>query len=210
MFEAGISPRTKQSLLRLSQASFIDSFYLAGGTAVALHLGHRLSFDLDFFSPKSFDVAKITQELHQLGELTLVQKEAATLLGTFQDTKVSFFSFSYPLIGKTKKYLDITIASPQDLIAMKLMAIAHRGTKRDFIDLYTLLQKKKYSLKQSLSFLQKKYGQGKFSLTHVIRSLTYFEDADEDKTKLHLLKPIDWTQVKNYFSLETPKLIEQL
>ena len=209
MFAAGMSTRTKQSLLRLSQASFIDRFYLAGGTAVALHLGHRLSFDLDFFSSKAFAVEKITQELQLLGKLTIMQKEPTTLLGTFQGTKVSFFYLTHPLIGRTEKYLDITIASPKDLIAMKLMAIAQRGTKRDFIDLYMLLHRK-YSLKQCLSFLKQKYSRDEFSLTHIIRSLTYFEDADEDKSELQLLQPINWTQVKNYFSTAAPKLIDQL
>jgi len=209
MFESGISPTTKQALLRLAKLSSMSKFYLAGGTAVALHVGHRLSFDLDFFSEGRFDSRSLAKELRRLGEFEAETEEEDTLLGVFEKTKVSFFFLDERLIVTTSTYGGVRVAAKKDLMAMKVMAISHRGSKRDFIDLYALITTARLSLVDVLGLVKKKYGT-KINLTHIIRSLVYFEDADSDQTQLHLLKPVDWEKVKAYFEHEVPQLIHSV
>jgi len=107
MQSEGISKKTKNSLALLSKVKILKHFYLAGGTAVALHLGHRLSFDLDFFTSMDFSSEELKKELSQKGKFTLDQQKKDTLLGFFTGTKVSFFKYNYPLIGKKNSYKGI-------------------------------------------------------------------------------------------------------
>ena len=210
MFESGISPTTKQALLRLAKLSSMSKFYLAGGTAVALHVGHRLSFDLDFFSEGRFDSRSLAKELRRLGEFEAETEEEDTLLGVFEKTKVSFFFLDERLIVTTSTYGGVRVAAKKDLMAMKVMAISHRGSKRDFIDLYALMATADLSLEEVLGLVKKKYGAKTINLTYIIRSLVYFEDADSDQTQLHLLKPVDWERVKGFFEHEVPQLIHSV
>lgn len=199
MFQSGLHKPTGQNLAILGKKSFIPQFYLAGGTAVALHFGHRLSFDLDFFSEKSFEVENLLEELKNEKNVSIERVEEDTLLGTMNGEKISFFRYKYPLIAPTSNWQGIMIAGKEDLIAMKLDAISNRGAKRDFIDLYVLCSS--FSLKKALSFYEKKYGLLRNNLQHVLRSLVYFDDAQKDEP-LHALTEISWDKVKEFFQKE--------
>jgi len=206
MFAKGASSKTKHSLALLGQIKPLRQFYLAGGTAVALRLGHRLSFDLDFFSQKDFSQKGLVKLIEKKGKFKLDQIEKNTLLGFFEDTKVSFFKYDYPLIGKSDYFKGIEIVSQQDLMAMKIDAISSRGIKRDFIDLYFLAQKK--SLAKAVSCYREKYKKAKINLFHSLKSLTYFIDAEETQMP-RMLKPCNWEKVKRFFLVQTPKIIDQ-
>lgn len=207
MFQSGLYKPTSQNLAILVKKSFISQFYLAGGTAVALHFGHRLSFDLDFFSEQSFDVKHLLEELGRESNVSVERIEEDTLLGTMNGEKISFFSYKYPLISPTDNWEGVAIAGKEDLIAMKLDAISNRGALRDFIDLYVLHAP--FSLDESLSFYEKKYGVKRDNMQHIIRSLVYFDDAEKDEP-LQMLTEISWEKVKDYFQKEVIKISEKM
>lgn len=194
MFNQVITERTKSTLAVLSKEKILKDCYLAGGTALALQLGHRLSFDLDFFTETDFERRKIIQRLEPFG-LVVEREDWGTILGKIEDVKFSLFYYKYPLIADQIDYLGINIASLQDIAAMKIDAISSRGTKRDFTDLFFLIKKFK-SLNELLGFYDQKYHKGNANSFHIIKSLTYFDDADEEEDPRMLAKDYSWENVK--------------
>lgn len=208
MFEKVLSKEAKNLLALLGKESFFKDFYLAGGTALALRLGHRLSFDFDFYSPKKFTEKAVLLKLKEIGDFKETQIDWQTITGHFPDLKFSLFYYQYPLVGKTDHYLGIKIASLSDLAAMKIGAISSRGTKRDFIDLYFLSQKS-FPLEKMLRFYDKKYGNLKDLGLHIIKSLQYFKDAEDDQMP-QMLMVCDWAKVKRFFLKEAPRVLDKL
>lgn len=204
MEERGVSPQTKHNLELLSQLKDIRQFYLAGGTACALHFGHRLSFDLDFFSNKNFDSKKLSDELKKIGPLEIKTLDEDTFLGTLNKIKISFFYYRYPLIGEILKFKSINVVSKKDLVAMKVDALQSRGTKRDFIDLYALLTNENWSIVQAIDFFTEKYQHAKYNLEHIVKSLIYFEDAENDDSP-QMLIAWNWQKIKKFFVDEIKK-----
>src|ERR1039458_5453757 len=131
-----ITPSTEAALRVLRDASILERFYLAGGTGLALQFGHRLSQDLDFFATDLFDEELLLQRLQGLGEFSLVAKQPHTLHATIQGTRVTFLGYTYPVLFPFLTFQDVVIADPRDIACMKVSAIASRGMKRDFVDLY--------------------------------------------------------------------------
>ncbi len=205
MYPTGISPVTRRSLAILSQNTGLSHFYLAGGTACALRLGHRLSYDLDFFTPLSFDQKELSDWMSTHGKFKLDQIKKDTLLGIFEKTNVSFFTYRYALIGKTEDFDGMAILGEPDLAAMKVDAISSRGTKRDFIDLYFL--GKNIPLAEALRLYQQKYRRQNLNLAHTMRALAYFTDADNQDPP-EMLKSCDWGEVKAYFLQEVSRVFD--
>jgi len=195
---------TYATLCSLWDSQLLDGFYLAGGTGLALHFGHRISRDLDFFAPDHFNEDSLLQRVQVLPGFALVAKAPFTLQATIQSTKVSFLGYAYPQLYSPDSFEGVSIADPRDIACMKVSAIASRGTKRDFLDLYCCAEQ--YGLKEILRMFTLKYEQSRFSRIHVLKSLTYFADAEKDPMP-HMLKPIDWNKVKQYFSVEAPQLL---
>lgn len=204
MFKNTLSRNASDALAILDESDILKDAYLAGGTACALHLGHRFSFDLDFFTNKEFSTKIIVKKLQGLGGFKLTETVKWTILGTFPKVKFSYFYYPYPLIGKTSLFSNIKIASLKDIAAMKIAAICDRGTKRDFIDLYFIAQQK-FSLDKVLKLYDKKYRKLANNLYHILRSLDYFADAESQDSPI-MIKKISWDQVKEFFTLETKKL----
>lgn len=203
MFQKGLSKSTSKNLELLVKLAQIGNFYLAGGTACALHFGHRLSFDLDFFAEESFDQSSLAEAINNLDKFTVEQIVKDTLLGRLNNEKVSFFYYRYHLLKPALFWKGINIASTSDLAAMKLEAISGRGRKRDFIDLYFIC--KNIPLEQTLKLYKKKYKVLSNNLRHVLNSLVYFDDAEKDDTP-EMLKKVSWEDVKKFFKSETIKL----
>jgi len=206
MFKQGISEETSGDLAVLGKSSFLEKFYLAGGTAVALRLGHRLSFDLDFFTISPFDQTSLSKSLRKLGKFRREQIAEDTLLGVFGKTKISFFRYDEPLIGKTERFLDVRIVSLADLSAMKIDAISRRGTKRDFIDLYFI--GKRIGLDKAFLNYKKKYGRKDINIFHAIKAMNYFVDA-EDEDMPEMLVDCGWEEVKGFFNKEVPGILKR-
>ncbi|HAV15611.1 MAG TPA: hypothetical protein DCX25_04760 [Candidatus Pacebacteria bacterium] len=196
MFTETVSPETKRILALLAKEPFVRKYYLAGGTVLALHYGHRISYDLDFFSQTPEEKHIIVDRLTALGKVFIKQNDQGTFNGILDDVKISFFIYPYHLLKPTTRVLDVETASSLDCACMKLDAIGSRGLKRDFYDLYMILHE--YTLDELLHAFKEKYKTASTDPFHVLRSLTYFIDAEEDEA-INLLKPLEWDTVKTFF-----------
>ncbi|MBI5962836.1 MAG: nucleotidyl transferase AbiEii/AbiGii toxin family protein [Chloroflexi bacterium] len=172
-------------------------FYLAGGTALAIHLSHRISVDLDWFTPNSFtDGMILAQSLRNSNvDLDVEQVSSGTLHGRVKGVRVSFLQYQYPLLKPLERWNEMScpLASLEDLACMKLSAIAQRGARKDFCDIYTL-GKKSFSLSQMLGFYQKKFSIR--DIGSVLYGLVYFDDAESERMPRMLLD-VSWREIKN-------------
>ncbi len=203
MFTETLFGNTKKALAILGKSHLMDNAYLAGGTACALQIGHRISVDLDFFTPREFDAMKLIRSLKKIGKFELDRQSWGTILGDFEKVKFSIFVYNYPVLFPFKSLYGINILDLRDIAAMKIDAISTRGIKRDFIDLYFICQKG-ISLNEILLLYDRKYGTLASNLVHIQKSLVYFLDA-EASTPPKMLKEIAWEQVREYFEDEVKK-----
>lgn len=178
---------------KLSSQSFINDFYLAGGTCLALQIGHRKSVDFDFFIPADFNTSDIVNILTQLGNYQRENEERNTINGSLNGVRISFFGYRYNIIEDFTIYNNIRLAGMKDIAAMKLEAIAGRGSKKDFIDLFFILQQ--YNLEDIFSFHARKYGIGLSNQYHHLKSLVYFADAESEAMPA-MIKSVSWNDVK--------------
>jgi predicted nucleotidyltransferase component of viral defense system len=201
-----IAEKEEQVLEILSKEDFIDGFYLAGGTALALQIFHRKSLDLDFFTSKTFKPHQISDGLDSaFGYKVKVRGlERGTLHVKIKDSMVSFLEFKYPLLSKMqKKVYGVKLADIKDIAAMKLSAIHGRGSKKDFYDIYFIL-KKLYSFDNIVLFYKRKFSLSKEDITLLLKSLIYFENAEKEPEPI-LLEEANWEGVKNFLISETTK-----
>ncbi|MDZ7361479.1 MAG: nucleotidyl transferase AbiEii/AbiGii toxin family protein [candidate division KSB1 bacterium] len=132
-----LNQEQKSALALLKGNAEVGKFYLAGGTALALHLGHRYSEDFNFFTEKPFDVETLLRNLQQLGNCQKVTQSPGTLFLQFDSIKCSFIFYKYPLLdAPAMSPWGFSIVSIREIGAMKIMAIGGRGRRRDFVDLY--------------------------------------------------------------------------
>jgi len=192
-----------EDLLRGLVGLLPNSTYLAGGTALALRYGHRRSVDFDFFVPDEFAEDLLLQRLQALPAVAAVERAQQTLHLTIQQIKVSFLGYRYPVLFPPEAFLGVPVADDRDIACMKITAIASRGTKRDFVDFYTTCQRN--GIAELLSLFDRKYAKTGYNRTHVLKSLTYFADAEKDPMP-HMLVPLGWNEVKQYFEREAPLL----
>lgn len=205
MFEQVLYGNTKAILALLENTEIIQKAYLAGGTALALQLGHRISYDLDFFTQEEFDEQMLLPEIKKISDFQLEKIAWRTILGKFKDVKFSIFYYKYPLLYAAKKFEMINITDIRDIAAMKIAAIASRGTKRDFVDLYFIC-KETVSLPDAIQLYDKKYKNLATTEIHIMKSLIFFEDAEPDEMP-RMLKKSDWKDIKRYFENEVRKLV---
>jgi len=201
MFEKVVSSQTGKDLVLLSKIPFLENFYLAGGTGLALQIGHRISQDLDFFTQKEFRPEILAIRFKKLGKFSLKSKDVGTLHGIFNKTRVTFLYYPYPLLFPKKEFLKFKIADWRDIACMKLDAVSSRGSRKDFIDLYFICQK--INFVKLLKIFVKKYRSVDFSLIHILKSLVYFEEAEKEPMP-KMLQKISWSQIKKFFQ-ETVK-----
>ncbi len=189
-----IEPRTLQLLKALQADSMFAQFHLAGGTGLALQLGHRLSVDLVLFSLAPFDSGFYLEYLEKNYQFSLDYSAISTLKGSIDGVKVDFIAHAYNLILPVLETEQIRIYSLADIAAMKVNAIAGNGTRsKDFVDMYFLLEV--YSVHQILEYYQNKYNDR--NVFHALKSLNYFNDVDlSDWPVLISNKKFTWTTVK--------------
>jgi len=188
--------RQRKVLDRLGPILDAGHFFLVGGTAVALHLGHRRSIDLDWFTKKPLsDPLRLAQWITAAGtSLTNRRIASGTLHARVGSIRVTMLEYRYPLLKRLVRWsaVKIKLASLQDLAAMKLAAIAQRGSKRDFVDLYAL-GSSGLSLRKMLRGYQRKYSVS--DIAHVLYSLAYFDDADRERMPTMIWKA-NWPEIK--------------
>ncbi len=188
--------------------------YLAGGTAVALYFGHRLSVDLDFFTPMDFDSlelsAIISEKLKSDFKVTKNRITENTLVVNLNETGFSLFTYQYPIMNASVSMNNIPtpVASNLDLSLMKLIAINQRGTCKDFIDLKSLIEANKFTFEWLVGKLFEKYNIGMEMELQLKKSLVYFDDAERDlnirmyselKKAFEVLRQEDWEATRVFF-----------
>lgn len=207
MFTNTLPGNAQKALAILGKHPQPPGVYLAGGSALALHLGHRISVDFDFFTPKHFKADKIAQEMASIGSFKLETLDKDTLLGTFEKVKYSLFYYKYPLIAKTINFNGINLADSKDIAAMKIAAVSDRGTKKDFVDLY-ILSEKGTSLEDCFKYYDQKYKALANNIYTIIKCLTYFEDAKNTPMPRMLIN-LEWRTVQKFFEKETLRLAKK-
>jgi hypothetical protein len=204
MFTKTLSDDAQKSLAILGKGVLPKGTYMAGGSALALHFGHRLSVDFDFFTKIPFSAADLAKQLEKLGRFEPKTVLSDTLLGKFNGISYSHFYYNYPLIFPAHEFLGIQLADPKEIGAMKIAAVMDRGSKKDFIDLY-FLSKKGISLEQCFENYNKKYKALSNNLYSIITSLSYFADAEASPMPI-MLEKINWEEIKTFFEKEAVRL----
>lgn len=175
----------------------LQQFYLVGGTSLALQLGHRFSIDLDLFTTEPFDKQALLEILFaSFEEVSLESEGTSMLITSIEQVKVDFVKMSYPVLFPTLEIEGVRLLDIKDIAPMKLKAIAQRGSKKDFYDMYFLLEL--LPLSEMLHLFLEKFKQQE--IFHVIKSLTYFEDAEQYPDPFVFDTTITWVDVKKRVS----------
>lgn len=193
-----ITEDVKFVLNGFSQSEIGQLFYLAGGTALALQLGHRRSIDLDFFSPTE-DVPTIRPGLEEAlvsFNATLADSSWGNLVYLANNVRVGFYGYSHPLVNPVIEEEGLRLASIEDIALMKLDTLLSRAARKDFYDLYFICRK--IPLKRLLVLAPQKYPSIRDFEVQVVKRLVYFPSA-ENEADPSLLEPITWQTVKEYF-----------
>lgn len=188
-----IDPQTLELLRKLQEIPSLRKTRLVGGTSLALQIGYPKFVDLDFFGEVDGDNDALTEELKSLGNLMVLKASSHLHIYLLNNIKIDIVDYAYPWLNEAIHIDGIQLADLTDIAAMKLAAITGRGTKKDFIDLYFL--SKHFTLSEMQSFYERKYPDG--SMFMVLKSLSYFEDAEQDPSP-YMLEPIDWEEVKRH------------
>ena len=198
-------------LKKVIETISLEEFYLAGGTALALQTGIRESFDFDFFVQTEFDENLLIQELEKLGELEVTVCRKGTVHVILNSIQFTFLYFENNLVADKimVEYIKgLYLASIRDIAIMKLIAISQRGTKKDFFDLYYVCNNFNITIKDILNMLEQKYDGNKINYAHIIQSLAYFEDA-EDENLPKVFIEYDWDTIKKYYINEQKKIYSE-
>lgn len=201
-----IKNETRGVLEKIVRSSLADDFYLAGGTGLALSLGHRESIDLDWFCERDFSGKKMKDGLSVLGDFVVESEDEGTLHGTLDQVKITFLRYPYEVLFPLLDFEGAKVADERDIAAMKMDAVSSRGSKKDFIDLYFLLEK--YSLGELFEFFEKKFAHLKYNKLHILKSLTFFEDA-QDEPMPRMIQEVEWEVVKKKMKQEAKGYLEK-
>ena len=207
LYKETVESSTLELLNSLQSQPYLVGFYLVGGTALALRIGHRRSVDLDLFSNFSFDVVQLLENLTADYNFNLFFSANNTIKGSIDNVKVDFISHRYPFISEPVVEEEIEMLSFQDIIAMKLNAISANGQRvKDFIDIFYLIRS--FSIEQMIGFYKKKYTQ--YNEVSVLKSLVYFDDIDfNDWPEITAEPNLKWHVVKNELEKSVKKYLKQ-
>lgn len=180
MFWNLLRPAQEELLKKLVADPPVKSCYLAGGTGLALLLGHRESIDFDWFTPVEFQPAEIEERLESIGSYMVMKSKVGTLYVLLNEVRVTWLHYPNPLLKpfiRTPLLPGLVIASLTDIGVMKWIAISQRGARKDFVDLYFIL-KEGLTLTTLMNLLPTKFPKREINYYHLVRRLGYFEDAE--------------------------------
>ena len=195
-----LTAETQNAFHLVSRLPFVQRFYLAGGTGLALYLGHRFSVDLDLFSPDNDavgpDERAVLRDSLAEASLTITYDQDMTFVANWRGVGISFFRLSlYPLVQPPMLLDGVPIASLAEIGAMKLAAIIDRGTRKDLVDLYYILQN--VSLDELFQVASVKYARVRTFAISATRALAYFDDA-EALSMPQMLDRTAWVKMKRF------------
>jgi predicted nucleotidyltransferase component of viral defense system len=207
-----IPSETKKAFVFLSEQAWLGegSWYLAGGTALALQAGNRRSVDLDFFTTqKDFDTSALLNNFLGNDDWTTTLQKENTIYGELCNAKISFIAYPF-FIPKQDfiQYGSIKILQPLDIAVMKIIAISQRGRKRDFFDLYWCA-KNREPLENLVKKIKEQYPFVAHDYHHILKSLVYFEDAESDPAPVIFFEA-DWKGIKDFFKKEIVSITDKI
>lgn len=191
LFTNTVSRDTLELLKKISNHPKFSDFYLVGGTALALQIGHRISIDLDFFSSHPFDESRLVDVLVNEFNTQINRLDKHTVLAKIDGIKVDFITHQYPFIENLLKIDEINILGIKDIAALKLNALKNRGSRKDFVDIHALLDQ--FSLKEIIAFHDEKYPNHNAMM--ILKSLVFFDDARNEPMP-KMIKQLDWNIVE--------------
>lgn len=189
---------TKEAAKLFPQFCRFKEFYLAGGTALALQIGHRRSVDFDFFSQDplpSNPLAKVKRVFAD-SSIIVTYRAPEQLNALIDGVKVTLFHYEYPVIDDFVMYREVPLASMREIAAMKAFSIGKRLSYKDYIDWYFLLKEKRTDLARAITHAKKKFG-GDFNDRLFLGQLVTFEDIIPQKIDF-LRDEVEWETVQNF------------
>ena len=204
-----LPPEGQRLLRRFKDIASDNHLVLAGGTALALQLGHRISVDLDFFTGDDFSTESLIQEINKfkLG-CQILQEGAGTLTCIVNGIKVSFLMYPYPFMETAARVKGIPIAGVLDIAAMKVIAITKRGAKRDFVDLYFIMQDTPFW--KIAANMMKRFGAERITPLLIGKALVFFDDAEADPEPQYLRDKPYWKDIKKFFRKNVKQMVLDL
>lgn len=196
-------------LKKISEVVSIDDYYMIGGTALSLQLGLRESYDFDFCVQREFNNEVLLNELKSIGNVEVIQNQKGTCDVLLNGVQVSFFYYPNKVINdfeKVKEMPNLKLASILDIAVMKIVAIGGRGAKKDFFDLYNIIEKCNIATSELVNGLMQKCGDN-VNYVNIIMGLSYFEDA-EDEILPNTFVTYNWEDIKKFF-LEFQKEVQE-
>lgn len=208
LFKEAVDQSTLELLIQTQHKDYLKGFYLVGGTALALIMGHRKSIDIDLFSNFNFDVVQLLENLSADFPLKLFFSANNTIKGSINNVEIDILAHRYPFVSEPLTIDGISMLSDKDIAAMKLNAISVSGQRvKDFIDLYYLLEK--YSVEEMIAFYKTKYLQ--YNEVNVLKSLCWFEDVDLSDWPVLIKTPkLKWGSVKKRILEATNTYLKQI
>ena len=200
-----VYPDTLELLKSLMLSPALRDMRLVGGTSLALQYGHRRSVDLDFFGKTTEDIDELTTAIRECADnVTLLSASKTIRVYQVNGVKVDVVNYVYPWIDDVVEEGELRLASPKDIAAMKVNAVIGRGTKKDFIDIYYLLQH--FSFEELMKFYLEKYQDG--SEYRALLSMNYFGDADTNPMP-YMYSDTTWEEMKDFISKEVERYNHQ-
>jgi hypothetical protein len=181
-------------------------FYLAGGTGLALQLGHRVSIDFDFFwgedIPKGL-LPKI-RRVFKDSEIKIIVNHSEQLTVIINGVSVSFIRYAFPMTSEPIEYQGVRILPSKGIAVMKAYALGRRSTLKDYVDLYFTIKKGIVSLENIITLSKKKYGE-EFDSRLFLEQLLYSKDIE--KMEIQFLKEeVNELKIESFFKKEIKKI----
>ena len=177
-------------------------FYLAGGTALALQIGHRMSDDFDLFSEKDIpaELLEKVEKIFKESTIDIITNHSEQLSLIIDQTKVDFVKYPFPLILNLIEYEEVKIIKISEIAATKAYTIGRRATYKDYIDLYFILSEKYSSLPEIIKISKEKFKEH-FDPRLFLEQLVYLEDIQEEPIQF-LKKKVGKKELENFFQKE--------
>jgi len=197
MHRESFTKKGREVLATLKPILLKHGAVLAGGTALALQIGHRMSLDLDFFTTTMFDVESVISAIRTTGQhFSVLAEGEGQIAMDIEGVKFSLFHYDYPFLDKPARHQGVNIASILDIAAMKIIAISQRGTKRDFVDMYFILQNIPFF--KVAEHMVRRFGKERINPILIGKALTYFADADPNPEPEYI-KKVKWEKIRTFF-----------
>ena len=198
--------------LKLNQKKIFEklnkfpNFYLAGGTALALQIGHRISVDFDLFYKKDipFTLLQKVKRVFEDSKIKVILNHSEQLSITIDGVKVDFVKYKFPLILKLTEFKNVKLSQVLEIAAMKAYTLNHRGAYKDYLDLYFILKNEYTKLKEIKKIAEKKYKED-FNFRLFLEQLIYLDDIILEKIEF-LKKRVNRSEIESFFK----KIIKEI